>query len=63
MGLGRLSSDRESVAFQACGVSLYRMLRPLLFLGIVVSDRSEARIQAALAQTGYRIVAVSPAMK
>ena len=32
MGLGRLSSDREAVAFQACGVSLFRMLIPLALL-------------------------------
>ncbi len=30
VGLGRLSSDREAVALQACGVSLTRMFRPLL---------------------------------
>ena len=34
MGLGRLSSDRETVALQACGVSLLRMFRPLLVLGL-----------------------------
>ncbi len=33
MGLGRLSSDRETVALQACGVSVLRMLYPLLVLG------------------------------
>ena len=32
MGLGRMSADREAVAFQACGVSLYRMLYPLALL-------------------------------
>ena len=35
MGLGRLSSDREMVALQACGVSLFRMLVPLTLLGVV----------------------------
>ena len=35
MGLSRLSSDRETVAFQACGVSLFRMLVPLTLLGAV----------------------------
>jgi LPS export ABC transporter permease LptG/LPS export ABC transporter permease LptF len=30
VGLGRLSSDREAVALLACGVSPYRMLRPIL---------------------------------
>ena len=32
MGLGRLSGDRETVAMQACGVSLFRILTPLLAL-------------------------------
>ena len=34
MGLGRMSSDRETVALQACGVSIYRMLYPLMLLAI-----------------------------
>ena len=29
MGLGRMSTDRETVALQACGVSVYRMLGPV----------------------------------
>ena len=37
MGLGRLSSDRESVALQACGVSVFRMLYPLVLLAVVTS--------------------------
>ena len=32
IGLGRLSTDRESVALLACGVSPYRLLRPVLVL-------------------------------
>ena len=32
MALGRLSADREAVAMQACGVSLYRILRPVLLM-------------------------------
>ena len=32
IGLGRLSADRESVALLACGVSPYRLLRPVLVL-------------------------------
>ena len=35
MGLGRLSTDRETVALQACGVSLFRMLVPLTVLGVL----------------------------
>lgn len=36
MALGRLSADRESVAFLACGVSLWRLLRPAIGLSVVV---------------------------
>ncbi len=32
IGLGRLSADREIVAMQACGISIYRLLRPVLLL-------------------------------
>jgi len=35
MALGRLSADREAVAMQACGVSLYRILRPVLLMALV----------------------------
>ena len=37
VGLGRLSADREVVALQACGVSLARMLRPVLALATVAA--------------------------
>jgi len=37
VGLGRLSSDREWVALQACGVGIGRVLRPVLFLGVVAT--------------------------
>ena len=37
MGLGRMSSDREVVALQASGVSIFRMLRSLLLLGVAAS--------------------------
>ena len=33
VGLGRLSADREAVALLACGVSPYRLLRPIGVLG------------------------------
>src|SRR4051812_44127646 len=32
IGLGRMSGDREAVALLACGVSPYRLLRPILLL-------------------------------
>src|SRR5438270_14042537 len=31
-GLGRLSADREFVALQACGVSVFRVLRPIALI-------------------------------
>jgi LPS export ABC transporter permease LptG/LPS export ABC transporter permease LptF len=37
IGIGRLSADRESVALLACGVSPYRLLRPVLALAIVAT--------------------------
>lgn len=35
IGLGRMSADREAVALLACGVSPYRLLRPVLVLTLV----------------------------
>src|SRR4051794_11618666 len=35
IGLGRMSADRESVALLACGVSPYRLLRPVLSMAAV----------------------------
>lgn len=40
MAVGRLSSDNEILAFQAAGISLFRVIVPLLFLGIVLSAAS-----------------------
>lgn len=37
IGLGRLSSDRETVALLACGVSPYRLLRPVLLLALLAT--------------------------
>jgi len=34
IGLGRMSGDREAVALLACGVSPYRLLRPVLVLAM-----------------------------
>jgi LPS export ABC transporter permease LptG/LPS export ABC transporter permease LptF len=49
IGLGRMSADRESMALLACGVSPYRLLRPIgLFAGL-----------AALA-TGYVMIVAIP---
>ncbi|PYR90006.1 MAG: hypothetical protein DMF84_22490 [Acidobacteria bacterium] len=35
IGLGRMSNDREAVALLACGVSPYRLLRPVLGLALI----------------------------
>jgi len=37
IGLGRMSGDREAVALLACGVSPYRLLRPILAFALVMS--------------------------
>src|SRR4029453_13597448 len=37
IGLGRMSTDRESVALLACGVSPYRLLRPIIPLGVAAA--------------------------
>ena len=37
IGLGRLSADREAVALLACGVSPYRLLRPVLLMALVAA--------------------------
>src|SRR5712692_6428357 len=34
IGLGRLSGDREFVALQACGISLFRLLSPVALLAV-----------------------------
>ena len=49
MGLGRMSGDRETVALQACGISIYRMLRPVLVLAVV-----------AMAATCYILIVALP---
>jgi len=47
IGLGRLSTDRESVALLACGVSPYRLLRPVLVLsGIAMAATMYVMIEA-----------------
>jgi len=49
IGLGRMSGDRESVALLACGVSPYRLLRPIGVLAVL----------AAIA-TGYIMIVAIP---
>jgi LPS export ABC transporter permease LptG/LPS export ABC transporter permease LptF len=37
IGLGRMSADRESVALLACGVSPYRLLRPVILIAALAT--------------------------
>ncbi len=50
VALGRLSSDRELVALQACGVSIYRLLRPIAVIVVL-----------GAAATAYEIIIALPA--
>src|SRR5262245_43948568 len=49
IGLGRLSADREFVALQACGVSLFRVMRPIVGLSLV-----------SMAATAYVMIVALP---
>jgi len=49
IGLGRLSADREFVALQACGVSIFRVMRPIVVLSL-----------AAMAATAYVMIIALP---
>ncbi|HLH29971.1 MAG TPA: LptF/LptG family permease, partial [Terriglobia bacterium] len=55
-GFGRMSSDSEAIAFRACGISMIRLLGPVLALGLLtfaanlattvwVGPRSAARLR------------------
>src|SRR5207237_1695404 len=48
-GLGRLSADREFVALQACGVSIFRILWPIALLAVL-----------ACAATAYETIVALP---
>ena len=37
ISLGRLSADREFVAMQSCGVSIYRLLRPISLIALLAT--------------------------
>jgi LPS export ABC transporter permease LptG/LPS export ABC transporter permease LptF len=48
VGLGRLSADREFVALQACGVSLFRLLRPIALLAVLATAATSYETIVAL---------------
>lgn len=48
MGLGRLSADREFVALQACGVSVFRTLRPIAVLALAAFAADQYMMLVAL---------------
>jgi LPS export ABC transporter permease LptG/LPS export ABC transporter permease LptF len=50
VGFGRLAADREFVAMQACGVSLVRLLRPVILVAAI-----------GTAATAYEIIVSLPA--
>ena len=56
VGFGRLAADREFVAMQACGVSLARLLRPLLLFAALGTAATAYEIIVALpnANQAYR---------
>ena len=48
IGLGRLSTDREAVALLACGVSPYRLLRPVMVLAGLATGGHHVRDDRAI---------------
>jgi LPS export ABC transporter permease LptG/LPS export ABC transporter permease LptF len=58
IGLGRMSADREAVALLACGVSPYRLLRPVLVLaGVATAATLYVMIEAIPdANQRYRVI-------
>jgi LPS export ABC transporter permease LptG/LPS export ABC transporter permease LptF len=58
IGLGRMSTDREAVALLACGVSPYRLLRPVLVLAGVATAATMFVMIEAIPDSNqrYRVV-------
>ena len=62
--LGRLSGDREIVAMEACGVSVGRLLRPLLVFGVIATAATTYVMIVALpvANQAFREIAFKQTM-
>ncbi len=54
MGLGRMSTDRETVALQACGVSIYRMLGPVALLALLATGATFYVIEIVVPDANQR---------
>ena len=54
MGLGRMSTDRETVALQACGVSVYRTLWPVALVALLATGATFYVIEVAVPQANQR---------
>jgi len=61
VGLGRLSADREFVALQACGVSVFRVLRPIVLLAVLGTAATAYETIVALpnANQTYREITIN----
>src|SRR5207248_9194134 len=55
VGFGRLSADREFVALQACGVSVFRILRPLGTLALGCTGATAYVMMLALPIASQRL--------
>src|SRR3954471_11904543 len=53
-GLGRLSADREFVALQACGVSVFRVFRPIAAIAVVACLATAYNMIVALPDANQR---------
>ncbi len=58
MAFGRLSADREFVALQACGVSLLRLLRPVVLVAILATAATAYETIVALPEANqtFRVI-------
>src|SRR5687768_4460324 len=59
IGLGRLSGDRETVALLACGVSPYRLLRPIGAVAVVAAAVTFYVMVIAIPQANRAFLAIT----